>query len=223
MISVIVILLNSIFFLFINFYRFRFTYNINKVMFVFSGTLFTVINGVVIGFQHAVWLGVFILFFLAASYKWGVLTGASILISLYYISDLYPSDMMLLIIGGYALFSLSIAGMFHYFDHQNIRLNRWQNFFYNQSKNLHVLREVSLALQSTLKLDKLMHIFLTAITAGYGLGFNRALIFLEDGDDSHSFVGRLAIGPLSVEEGHVIWENVASQKLTLRDFITTRS
>ncbi|WP_280768162.1 GGDEF domain-containing protein [Salipaludibacillus daqingensis] len=219
MMPVIVILLNTIFFLFINFLRFRYTHHINKSIFVISGTLFSVVNAAVIGFEHAVWLGLIVLFVLAASYKWiGSFSGALILIAIYNMVELYPND-LLFITSGYLLFSFSTAGIFHYFNLQNYRLNRWQNFFYKQSKNLHVLREVSLALQSTLKLDKLMHIFLTAVTAGYGLGFNRAFIFIQSDESSNSFSGRLAIGPLSVEEGHVIWENVVSQKLTLRDFI----
>ncbi|WP_177304831.1 sensor domain-containing diguanylate cyclase [Salisediminibacterium selenitireducens] len=94
-----------------------------------------------------------------------------------------------------------------------------KRFFYKQSKNLHVLREISLALQSTLQKNKLMHIFLTAVTAGYGLGFNRAMIFLKKDLDQETFVGNAAIGPLSIQEGHQIWENVVSQRLTLRDFI----
>ncbi|WP_416149774.1 GGDEF domain-containing protein [Salipaludibacillus sp. HK11] len=173
-----------------------------------------------LGFENAYWLGLFILFVLSASYKWiGSLVGSTVLVALYYIYDLYDGEAFLYIAGGYLLFSIVITGTFQYFDHQNERLNRWQNFFNKQSKNLHVLREVSLALQSTLKVDKIMHIFLTAVTAGYGLGFNRAFILLQDGKDSSIFNGRLAIGPLSVEEGHVIWENVVSKKLTLRDFI----
>jgi len=220
MIAVIAILLNTLFFLVINFFRFRFNSIINKSIFVLSGALFTVGNVMVIGSQHVIWLSMFVIFVLAASFKWiGALGGALIMIFLYYFLDLYSSNSMLYIAGGYVLFALSAAGIFHYFHLQNYHLNRWQNFFYKQSKNLHVLREVSLALQSTLKLDKLMHIFLTAVTAGYGLGFNRAFIFLQEDGTQHIFAGRLAIGPLSVEEGHVIWENVAMQKLTLRDFI----
>lgn len=220
MLLILLIILNALFYLFMNVVRFHFSHEVNKWIFAISGSLFSLNLGVLLGFQHSVWLGLFVLFVLAASFEWmGVLIGSLLILALFYIYGLYSTEVLWMIAGGYILFSVSFAGMFYYFHTQNDRLFRWKNFFYKQSKNLHVLREVSLALQSTLKLDKLMHIFLTAVTAGYGLGFNRAFILLQDEENPQQFTGTAAIGPLSVEEGHEIWENVVSQKLTLRDFI----
>ncbi|WP_181186057.1 sensor domain-containing diguanylate cyclase [Alkalicoccus urumqiensis] len=93
----------------------------------------------------------------------------------------------------------------------------WMDFYHHQSKNLHVLREISLVMQSTLEPTRLSHIFLTSLTAGYGLGYNRAMLFIHKGNGE--FYGKAAIGPLTAEQGYDVWENVAVQKWTLRDFI----
>src|SRR4030066_620965 len=45
---------------------------------------------------------------------------------------------------------------------------------------LSILYEISSTLGTTLELDKLLHIILTGVTIGGGLGFNRAVLFLYD-------------------------------------------
>ena len=88
----------------------------------------------------------------------------------------------------------------------------------NQVKELKVLRNISTLLQGTLELGKVLHIILSAVTAGYGLEFNRAMLFLiEEGD----LKGEMAIGPLNKEEGLQVWQQVARQKLNLDDMIET--
>lgn len=82
---------------------------------------------------------------------------------------------------------------------------------------LSILHEISSTLGTTLELDKLLHIILTGVTIGGGLGFNRAVLFLYDERDD-VLRGVLGIGPDSGEEAHRIW---ASQPSTgsLRDRI----
>ena len=43
---------------------------------------------------------------------------------------------------------------------------------------LGILYEISNAMRSTLKLDEILYIILTGVTAHIGLGFNRAVLFL---------------------------------------------
>lgn len=94
----------------------------------------------------------------------------------------------------------------------------WQTQLYKQSRHLSILKEISIAIQSTMELGKLLHIILTAITAGYGLGFNRALLFLMDESDS-LLKGELGIGSMNEEEGIAIWNAVVDTRMDLGDFI----
>lgn len=71
---------------------------------------------------------------------------------------------------------------------------------------LSILHEISSTLGTTLELDKLLHIILTGVTIGGGLGFNRAVLFLHD-ERENVLRGVLGIGPDSEEEAHRIWGN----------------
>jgi signal transduction histidine kinase len=67
-----------------------------------------------------------------------------------------------------------------------------------------LLGEVGRALQSTMELDELLVVILTAVTAGAGLGFNRAfLIMFEEGQNRLN--GRMAVGPTRPDEAETIW------------------
>lgn len=58
-----------------------------------------------------------------------------------------------------------------------------------------ILHRISHYVQSTNDLQKILHVVLTGITAGYGLAFNRAVILLLDESRSH-YVGSMGIGHL---------------------------
>ncbi len=179
---------------------------------------FTGINSYLVGVHHLPWMALLVLFVAAISYEWvgGTVAALTISVALYK-AGVFPEGWAAGISTSYFLFAFTVAGLTNYLAVSRARFHQWQKQFYLQSKNLHVLREVSIALQSTLNIDKLLHIFLTSLTAGYGLGFNRALLFLKNNDSSYS--GRIGIGPISVERGHKIWENVVINKFTLKDFI----
>ena len=50
----------------------------------------------------------------------------------------------------------------------------------NRTKaELNILYEISNAMRTTLKLDEILYIILTGVTAHAGLGFNRAMLFLQ--------------------------------------------
>ena len=61
-----------------------------------------------------------------------------------------------------------------------------------------LLYEVSNAMRSTLKLDQIFYIILTALTSHEGLGFNRAMLFLVN-DKETVLDGVMGIGPHSAE------------------------
>ena len=83
---------------------------------------------------------------------------------------------------------------------------------------LEILYEISNALRTTLQLDEILYIILTAVTAHAGLGFNRAMVFLVSGA-SNQLEGTMGIGPGSGEEARAIWRALDPTRTTLDDLI----
>jgi diguanylate cyclase (GGDEF)-like protein len=83
---------------------------------------------------------------------------------------------------------------------------------------LAILYEVSNAMRTTLKLDEILYIILTGVTAHIGLGFNRALLFLVNEKDN-LIEGRMGIGPETGEEANHIWTWVKQEQMDLDDLI----
>ena len=71
---------------------------------------------------------------------------------------------------------------------------------------------------SSLDLDGLVRAILTCVTAGPGLGFNRAALFLSDEDDDQ-LVATMAIGPSSADEAHDTWTRLATPPRTLDELL----
>jgi hypothetical protein len=68
--------------------------------------------------------------------------------------------------------------------------------------------------ETSLDLQGLLHAILTCVTAGPGLGFNRAVLFLAD-DDYQDLVAAMAIGPGSPEEAQATWARLATEHIPL--------
>lgn len=83
---------------------------------------------------------------------------------------------------------------------------------------LGILYEISNAMRTTLKLDEILYIILTGVTAHIGLGFNRALLFLVNEKDG-LIEGKMGIGPESGEEANRIWSQIEDEKMDLDDLI----
>ncbi|MFH1269620.1 MAG: sensor domain-containing diguanylate cyclase [Candidatus Omnitrophota bacterium] len=84
---------------------------------------------------------------------------------------------------------------------------------------LAILYEISNAMRTTLKLDEILYIILTGVTAHLGLGFNRALLFLINEKDK-LIEGRMGIGPESGEEANRIWTHVEQERMDMEDLIS---
>jgi diguanylate cyclase (GGDEF)-like protein len=84
---------------------------------------------------------------------------------------------------------------------------------------LGILHEVSNAMRTTLKLDEILYIILTGVTAHIGLGFNRALLFLINETDQ-MIEGKMGIGPETGEEANRIWSQIEDEKKDLDDLIS---
>jgi len=84
---------------------------------------------------------------------------------------------------------------------------------------LGILYEISNAMRTTLRLDEILYIILTGVTAHTGLGFNRALLFLINEKDG-LIEGKMGIGPESGDEANRIWSQIDQEKTSLDDLIS---
>jgi two-component system, NtrC family, sensor histidine kinase HydH len=78
-------------------------------------------------------------------------------------------------------------------------------------RQLSTLCELNKTLLTTVHLDRILQMTLTAITIREGLGFNRAMLFMVDEKD-HVLRGTMAVGPDTAEEAGRIWEALAKRK-----------
>jgi len=84
---------------------------------------------------------------------------------------------------------------------------------------LGILYEISNAMRTTLRLDEILYIILTGVTAHIGLGFNRALLFLVN-EKEGLVEGKMGIGPETGEEANRIWKQIEQEKMDLDDLIS---
>ncbi len=85
---------------------------------------------------------------------------------------------------------------------------------------LSILCELGKALQSTLNLEEILQIVLIGVTAGEGLGFNRAFLLLLNRSKTR-LEGRMAIGPSSPEEAKRIWDFLSTRRRSLEEILLT--
>lgn len=83
---------------------------------------------------------------------------------------------------------------------------------------LSILYEIGNAMRTTLKLDEILYIILTGVTAHTGLGFNRAMLFLVNEKD-RIIEGKMGIGPDTGEQANKIWKNIEVDKMNFDDLI----
>ena len=89
----------------------------------------------------------------------------------------------------------------------------------NRTKTeLNILYEISNAMRTTLKLDEILYIILTGVTAHTGLGFNRAMLFLIN-EQEGLIEGKMGIGPDSEEDANRIWKNIEHQRMGLDELV----
>lgn len=87
-----------------------------------------------------------------------------------------------------------------------------------RNQELSKLFFISSAMRSTLDLDRLLRMILTAVTMGDGLGFNRAVLFLTD-EDKNVLRGAMGVGPSSYEEAGRVWRRLSVEGRTLEKAI----
>ncbi len=89
-------------------------------------------------------------------------------------------------------------------------------------QELATLFEISNAMHKTLELDQILFIILTGVTSHSGLGFNRAMLLLQDVQGKF-LEGRMGIGPDNGEEAKRIWSLIDNEKMDLDDLVDSYS
>lgn len=97
---------------------------------------------------------------------------------------------------------------------QKAHLDSLASFLSTKSREIRFLHELGSALQTSMELDEVLAVGLTAITAGQGFGFNRAFLFLVDREQG-LLRGHLGVGPRDYEEAWRIWSEIEQTGATL--------
>lgn len=91
-----------------------------------------------------------------------------------------------------------------------------------RAADLAILCEIGEVLNSSVKLDEILNMVLTGVTAGQGLRFNRAFLLLLD-ERARCLRGSHAIGPDNPEDAQRVWRDLEGRQLRLREMLLNHS
>jgi signal transduction histidine kinase len=103
---------------------------------------------------------------------------------------------------------------------QKTQIQSLVSFLDNKTLEMRFLHELGSVLQSSVDLEEVLSVALTAVTAGKGFGMNRAFLLLIDRDQA-MLKGYLAIGPRNFEEACQAWDEIASNDMDLQTLAQT--
>jgi hypothetical protein len=127
----------------------------------------------------------------------------------------FKADMEQAAADGNPLASLVPHVAAEYFE-QKGQLQSVAGFLSTKTREISFLHELSLVLQTSMDLDEVLSVALTAITAGKGFGMNRAFLLMVDKDRTY-LRGYLGVGPRNAEEAWHTWQEINLTNLTLRE------
>ncbi|AJE04952.1 sensor histidine kinase [Geobacter pickeringii] len=99
---------------------------------------------------------------------------------------------------------------------QRGKLQAMGSFLDSRDREIKFLHEISLVLQTSVDLDEVLSVVMTAITAGKGFGMNRAFLLLAD-KERKNLKGYLGVGPRSYGEAWEIWGDIQRDDFTLKE------
>lgn len=105
-----------------------------------------------------------------------------------------------------------IVGEFH---DQKSQLQSLGSFLSSRTREIRFLHELSLVLQTSLDLDEVLSVAMTAITAGKGFGMNRAFLLMTDKERQY-LRGYLGVGPRNYDEAWHIWQEIEQNNASLK-------
>jgi K+-sensing histidine kinase KdpD len=100
-------------------------------------------------------------------------------------------------------------------SHQKNQIQSLVSFLDNKTLEMRFLHELGSVLQSSVDMDEVLSVALTAITAGKGFGMNRAFLLLTD-RDAGLLRGYLGIGPRNLEEASQVWNEIIENDMDLQ-------
>jgi signal transduction histidine kinase len=110
----------------------------------------------------------------------------------------------------------SLVELFHgEYQRQKIQIQSLASFLDNKTLQIRFLHELGFVLQSSVDLEEVLSVALTAITAGKGFGMNRAFLLLKD-REAGQLKGHMAIGPRNFEEAVHSWDEIIQNDMDLK-------
>lgn len=103
----------------------------------------------------------------------------------------------------------------------SLREERFHTEAQKIAREFSILYEISTATMTTIKLDRLLHIILTAVTAGDGLEFNRAILLLVN-ERSNIIQGMMGVGPDSIEDAWKAWGEFSINRKGLLEIVSAQ-
>lgn len=108
-----------------------------------------------------------------------------------------------------------LANFLAEYSHQKSQIQSLVSFLDNKTLEIRFLHELGYVLQSSVDLDEVLSVALTAITAGKGFGMNRAFLLLTDRDEG-MLKGYLGLGPRDLEEASRVWNEILQNDMDLQ-------
>lgn len=101
------------------------------------------------------------------------------------------------------------------YQRQKTQIQSLVSFLDSKTLEVRFLHELGSVLQSSVDLEEVLSVALTAITAGKGFGMNRAFLLLADRETGNLY-GYLAIGPKNYEEANQTWDEISRNDMDLQ-------
>jgi signal transduction histidine kinase len=101
------------------------------------------------------------------------------------------------------------------YQNQKTQIQSLVSFLDNKTLEIRFLHELGFVLQSSVDLEEVLSVALTAITAGKGFGMNRAFLLMKD-RDAGLLKGYLAIGPRNIDEASQTWNEITQNDMDLQ-------
>ncbi len=101
------------------------------------------------------------------------------------------------------------------YQRQKTQIQSLVSFLDNKTLEIRFMHELGFVLQSSVDLEEVLSVALTAITAGKGFGMNRAFLLLAD-REAGMLKGYLAIGPRNLEEASHTWNEILGNDMDLK-------
>jgi len=99
---------------------------------------------------------------------------------------------------------------------------KFEQAYLKAQSELSMLYEIGNAMHTTLNLEEILYIILTAVTSHVGLSFNRAMLFLVNVEEKR-LEGKMGIGPDSEEDANAVWTHIEKHRMGFGELIDAHS